>query len=159
MSATLQAQLIDQPRTTVEDAAKALSVSEEKQKALEADLQQHQDYIQDVIVYQRAHTYWSEKVLESPGPTCEGFDDRRSLNISGMTDAVVDLVHKQLRCLSANGEDKADLPSLRAHQVKLLASIEEVKKEVQQASERLATEQKLSAIVDAGKRLVDIASI
>ena len=50
ITTTLPAQLVDQPRSTVEDAAKALRDNGEKQKALEVDLQQHQDYIQDVMV-------------------------------------------------------------------------------------------------------------
>ncbi|KAJ4129048.1 hypothetical protein NW768_007578 [Fusarium equiseti] len=154
----LQAQLVKQTRSTVKDAANSLSESEQKQQTLEADLEQHQDCIQNVKAYRRAHA-WSEQVLGSPGPYCEGLDDTRSLIVSGMTDAISANVRKRLRRLSANGEDKADLPCLEVREIELQGLVEEAKKEVQQAAERLASEQTLAAIVEVGKRLVDIASI
>jgi len=159
INAALQAQLVDQPRSAVEDATKVLHDSEEKQQALEADLQQHQDYIQDVKAYQRAHAYWSQQVLDSPGPTYEGLDDIRRLNVSGMGDAIVASVLKRLKRLSVNGEGTADLPSLEAREIELQGLVEEAKKDVQQAAERLASEKTMAAIVEEAKRLVDIASI
>ncbi|RFN51820.1 sentrin sumo-specific [Fusarium flagelliforme] len=159
INATLQAQLVDQPRSTVEDATKVLQDNEEKQQGLETDLQQHQDYIQDVKAYQRAHAYWSQQVLKSPGPTYEGLDDERRRNVSDMGDAIVASVLKRLKRLSVNGEGTADLPSLEARETELQVLIEEAKKDVQQAAERLASEKMLAAIVEEAKRLVDVASI
>ncbi|CAG7556470.1 unnamed protein product [Fusarium equiseti] len=156
---TLQAQLVDQPRFTVKDATKVLQDSQEKQQALGTDLHQHPDYIQDVKAYQRAHAYWSQQVLDSPGPTYEGLDDIRRLNVSDMGDAIVASVLKRLKRLSVNGEGTADLPSLEARETELQVLVEEAKKDVRQAAERLASEKMLAAIVEEGTHLVDIASM
>ncbi|KAH7185190.1 uncharacterized protein B0J16DRAFT_372022 [Fusarium flagelliforme] len=151
---TLQAQLVTQPLSSVEDATRVLRHSTEIQQAVEANLQQHQDYIENVIVYQQAHALWSK--IKLPSPTSEGLDNIRRLIMSRMAEAFAANVQRELRRLSANGEDKADLHSLEARQIELQVLVKEAKEGVQQANARLETEKKLAAIREQAQRVVNL---